>query len=257
MKIRRGSGEAATIPYLKTMAGRRTIRQGFIVLGALVVGYLISLLWLFPSHLLSKDIAVPRLIDVGMTAARQQLESHGMRFRIEDQRNDPTAPKGTVIWQDPPPSVVVPPNTQVSLILSDGPPDVPVPDVGSFPRLLAERVLQAAGFVVGSVDTVPSPTEPGAVVQTRPGAGVGRPVHSAIELVISSGPAEISVPSVVGLPISEARDRIELSGLIVGATAGRVVAGKPGGLVIDQRPSGATLLSRGGRVDLIVTRKGS
>ena len=37
----------------------------------------------------------------------------------------------------------------------------------------------------------------------------------------------------------------------------RVVAGKPGGLVIDQRPSGGTLLSRGGRVDLIVTRKGN
>ena len=256
MDVRRSSGQAVA-PFLQTIAGQRTIRQGLIVLGAFFIGYLISLFWLFPSPLLSRDLAVPRLIDIGMTEARRQLESHRLRFRIEDQRTDPTAPKGTVIWQDPPPGVVVPPNTQVTLVLSEGPPDVPVPDVGGFPRALAERVLQAAGFAIGSGDTVPSTAEPGSVVQTRPGPGVGRPARTTIELVISSGPAELSVPSVVGLPISEARDRIELAGLIVGATAGRVVAGKPGGLVIDQRPSGGTLLSRGGRVDLIVTRKGN
>ena len=256
MDVRRTSGQVRA-PFLQTIAGQRTIRQVILVLGALAAGYLISLFWLFPSALLSKDLAVPRLIDVGMTEARQQIETKGLRFRIEDQRTDPTAPRGTVIWQDPPPGVVVPPNTQLTLILSEGPPDIPVPDVASFPRALAERVLQAAGFAVGSVDTVPSSAEPGSVVQTRPGPGVGRPPRTAIELVISSGPAELSVPEVVGLPITEARDRIELSGLIVGATAGRVVAGKPGGLVIDQRPSGGTLLSRGGRVDLIVTRKGN
>jgi serine/threonine-protein kinase len=256
MEVRRGS-TPVQVPFLQTIAGRRTIRQVLFVLGAFAIGYLISLFWLFPSPLLSKDLAVPRLIDVGMTEGRRQLESKGLRFRIEDQRTDASAPKGTIIWQDPPPGVIVPPNTQLTLILSDGPPDVPVPDVTSFPRALAERVLQAAGFRVGSLDTVPSGSEPGSVVQTRPGSGVGRPARSPIELVISSGPAELSVPSVIGLPLSEARDRIEVSGLIVGATAGRVVAGKPGGLVLDQRPSGGTLLSRGGRVDLIVTRKGN
>ena len=256
MDAHRTSGTSHA-PFLQTIAGQRTIRQILIVVGAFVSGYLNSLLWLFPSPLLSKDLAVPRLIDVGMTEAKQQIESHGLRFRIEDQRTDPTAPKGSVIWQDPPPGVVVPPNSQVSLIVSEGPPDVPVPDLASLPRALAEKVLQAAGFAIGSIDTVPSSVEPGSVVQTRPGSGVGRPARTAIELVVSSGPAELSVPSVVGLPLSEARDRIALAGLVVGATAGRVVAGKPGGLVIDQRPSGGTLLSRGGRVDLIVTRKGN
>ena len=77
------------------------------------------------------------------------------------------------MWQDPPPGVVVAPNTQVSLTLSEGPPDVSVPDVAGFPRPLAEKVLKAAGFRVGRTDTLPAASELGIVVQTRPGPGAG------------------------------------------------------------------------------------
>ena len=116
-------------------------------------------------------------------------------------------------------------------------------------------IAVGSGFYIGA-GLGPGPRDGLMLGLVMRGISVRR-ARTAIELVVSSGPAELSVPSVVGLPLSEARDRIALAGLVVGATAGRVVAGKPGGLVIDQRPSGGTLLSRGGRVDLIVTRKGN
>ncbi len=222
-----------------------------------LIGYLITIFWFFPAPLFKSEHAVPRVLDLGVTEARQKLEAQGLRFRIEDQQSDPSAPKGAVVWQDPPPGVVVAPNTQVSLILSDGPPDVPVPDVAGFPRGLAERVLHAAGFVVGKADTLPAASDAGIVVQSRPGPGVGRPAGTAIDLVISSGPAELTVPALVGMQLPLARERLEQLGLVVGTTGGRVVAGRPEGLVLEQRPPAGTRSPRGGKVDLIVTRKGN
>jgi beta-lactam-binding protein with PASTA domain len=257
MRFTRPGGAGSSSGYFSTIAGRRLLRQMGVVTGAFLLGYLVTIFWLFPAPLFRSDHAVPRLLDMGVTGAREKLESQGFRLRIEDQQTDPTGPKGAVVWQDPPPGVVVEPNSQVSLTLSEGPPDVSVPDVAGFPRVLAEKVLRAAGFTLGKPDTLPASNEAGIVVGTRPGPGVGRPAGTAIDLVISSGPTEFSVPGVLGLPLAEARSRIESLGLTVGSISGRVVAGRPEGVVLEQRPPAGTRSPRGARVDLVVTRKGS
>jgi eukaryotic-like serine/threonine-protein kinase len=254
---RSASSKSALSAYFKTMAGRRLIRQIGVVAGAFLLGYLVTVFWLFPAPLFRSDHAVPRVLDLGVTAAREKLEAQGFRFHIEDQHTDPTASKGAVIWQDPPPGVVVEPNSQVSLTLSEGPPEVSIPDVGGFPRALAEKVLRAAGFTVGKPDTLPASYEAGVVVGTRPGPGLGRPAGSPVNLVISSGPTEFSVPGVLGLPLVDARSRIESQGLTVGSVAGRVVPGRPEGVVVQQRPPAGTRAAAGTRVDLVVTKKGS
>jgi serine/threonine-protein kinase len=255
MQFRRPSGATPQLPFLRTMAGRRFVKQAAIVIAAFAVGYLITVFWLFPAPFFSSQHAVPRVVDLGVTEARQKLEAQGMRFRIEDQETDPSVPKNAVVRQDPPPGVVVPPNTVVSLVLSDGPPDVAVPDVAGFPRPLAERVLKAAGFQLGRTDTLPSANDRGIVVQTRPGPGVGRPAGTAIELVVSSGKADLTVPSMVGLTLVEARARLAEIGLGVGVVSTRAVSGRPDGIVLEQRPAAGTRTGRGTKVDLIVAGK--
>ncbi len=249
--------ERPRLPYLQTMSGRRLLKQIGIVLGALVLGYLIALFWLFPAPLFSSDHAVPRVLDLGVTEARAKLEQAGFRFRLEDQIVDPRAPKNAVVWQDPPPGVVAPANATVALTLSDGPPDVPVPDVAGFPRELAEKVLSAAGFRVGKLDTVPSAGDPGTVVQSRPSPGVGRPAGTAVELVLSGGPAELIIPQVIGLTVTDARIKIEDQGLILGTIASRPMPGMVEGQIFEQRPSAGTRATRGTRVDVLVVRKAS
>lgn len=256
MQFRRPGSATTPAGLLSTIAGRRLVRQAAAVAGAFLVGYLVTVLWLFPAPLFKSEHAVPRVLDLGAAEARGKLESQGFRFRVEEQQTDPAVPRGSVVWQDPPPAAVLPPNSQVSVILSEGPPDVAVPDVAGFPRALAEKVLKAAGFATGRRDTLPAASESGIVVQTRPAAGVGRPAGSAVDLVISSGPAELTVPTVVGLGFAQARQRLEATGLAVGATVGRVVPGRAEGLVLDQRPTGGTRVSRGFHVDLVVTKKG-
>lgn len=257
MRFRRPTSGStpSRLPYFQTIGGRRLITQAGIVLGALLVGYGIALFWLFPAPLFSSDHAIPRVLDLGVTEARGKLEAAGFRFRIEDQVVDPSAAKNAVTWQDPPPGVVAPANTSVALTLSEGPPDVPVPDVAGFPQPLAEKVLKAAGFRVGKFDTLPSASEAGTVVQSRPGPGVGRPAGTAVELVLSGGPAELIIPQVIGLTTADARTRVEDLGLIVGTVAGRVMPGQTEGLIFEQRPAAGTRATRGTRVDMLVSRK--
>jgi serine/threonine-protein kinase len=256
MQFRRPSGSTPTeLPFLRTIAGRRLLKQSLIVIGSFVLGYLLTVFWLFPAPLFSKQHSVPRVIDMGVTEAREKLDAAGLRFRLEDQETDPSVARNAVIRQDPPPGVVVEPNTVVSLVLSDGPPDVAVPDLAGFPRALAERVIKAAGFQVGRVDTLPSASDRGLVVQTRPGPGIGRPAGTAIELVVSSGKADVTVPTVVGLNMNEARTKLAELGLLVGSVSSRPVSGQPAGTVLEQRPTAGTRSGRGTRVDLIVAGK--
>lgn len=255
MRVRRSRSTTSAHGYFSTIAGRRLLKQVAFVVAAFLVGYLINVFWLFPAPLFSKDHAVPRVLDLGATEAKQRLEAQGFRVRVEDQQTDVSTPKGGVVWQDPPPGVVVPPNTQVAIVVSEGPPDVPVPDVTDFPRLLAERVLAAAGFKIGRVDTLPASNEPGIVIQTRPASGPGRPAGTPITLVISSGPAEVTVPTVIGLPLAVARERLEVLGLQVGTVTGRSQPGRVEGMVLEQRPSGGSRVARSTKVDFIITRK--
>lgn len=259
MQFRRPTGVSGnstpSLPFFRTIAGRRSIKQAGIVVAAFVVGYLITVFWLFPAPFFSSKHSVPRVIDLGVTEARSKLETAGLRFRLEDQETDPVVPRNAVVRQDPPPGVVVEPNTVVSLTLSDGPPDVPVPDVAGFPRALAERVVKAAGFKLGRVDTLPSASDRGIVVQTRPGPGVGRPAGTSIELVVSSGKADVTVPSMIGLTLVDARARLGELGLLVGSVSTRVVPGRAEGTILEQKPAAGVRSGRGTRVDLIVAGK--
>jgi serine/threonine-protein kinase len=254
VKLSRPQSARPAPRYFATIAGQRLLRQSLVVGAAFVAGYLVSVFWLFPAPLRPKDRLVPRVLDLGAAEAKTRIEADGFRFSVQDRQPDPSVPQGAVIWQDPPAGVVAPPNTPVALILSEGPPDVVIPDVAGFPRPLAEKVLKAAGFKVGRDDTIPATSDPGTVVQTRPAPGVGRVAGTPIGLVISSGPAEFVVPALVGLSLAEARTLLQNTGLAVGAIRRRARAGTVEGVVLEQQPSAGARSPRGGRVDLIVSR---
>jgi serine/threonine-protein kinase len=156
-----------------------------------VAGYAISVLWITPGGVTGgDDHAIPRVLGQPLEQAKTALANAGFRSRIEGERPSPTTPRGGVLWQDPPPGMVMPPNAIVQLVQSAGPAPVTVPDVGGLALPYAEKVVVAAGIRVGRVDTVRGGgPEPGVVIATRPSPGNGRPRGSRIDLVVSGPPA--------------------------------------------------------------------
>jgi eukaryotic-like serine/threonine-protein kinase len=171
---------------------------------------------------------------------------------VDGEESDPVIPAGRIAWQDPPPETAMPRDAVVHLTTSGGPAAVTVPDVIYFEMEQARQVVEAAGLAVGGVDTIPSPTEAGIIVATRPAPGTSRPPGSAVALVVSTGPADIRVPDVVGTRQEEARARLEAAGLHVGTVTTRSGGRKPAGTVLDQRPSAGVMASHDGRVNLVI-----
>ena len=180
--------QSAHAPFLATVFGRRLVRDAAIVLGTFAVGYVLARAWLSPVPLITSDHSVPRVLELTGGEAQRRLTALGFRVKFDDERAHPTIPRGSIVWQDPPPGTVLPQNSIVSVSPSAGPQLAPVPDLVGLPVPFAVKVLAAAGLKPGSVDTVAADPEPNVVIATRPAAGAGREAGSTVDLVVSGQP---------------------------------------------------------------------
>jgi beta-lactam-binding protein with PASTA domain len=187
MRMRRHT-ESVFASFRSAPWGRFARDIGLVTL-TFVVGYLVSSYWITPGSLVADDHAIPRALDLSIADAKAAVAGAGFRSRIEGERPNPSVPRGAIVWQDPPPGTVVPPNAVVQLVSSAGPAPITVPDVIGFALATAEKVIEAAGTRVGRVDTVHGGgSEAGIVIATRPAPGNGRPKGAPVDLVVS-GPA--------------------------------------------------------------------
>jgi len=223
--------------------------------GAAVLGYLATVVWLFPEPILATDTPVPRVLDLAQAEAEARLAEVGLRGRVVETEPHPDAPAGTVTWQDPPPAVEAPAGAVIRLTISRGPLTRPVPDVVGLDKDLAEEILEAGGFEIGRVDSIAALSDLGTIVVTRPAAGVARAPGASVQLVVSQGPAVIPVPNVVGLTHREAWERLDDAGLHVGRVMARPTDAVEPGRVVEQRPAPGTRAPMEGRIDLIFSRK--
>ena len=185
---------------------------------------------------------------------RQEVVDGRSRVRLDAEEPDPGLPPGRVLWQDPPPGTRMPGGGTVRVVASAGPPQVPVPDLVGYDLELGTRILTSAGFRRGSTDSVGAPAEAGVIVATRPGAGSGRPTGSAVDLVVSRGPATIRIPQLTGLTLEEAREQLRSVGLRVGTIQPRIMGQEADVVIRSQNPGAGTLISRDGPVNLVVAR---
>ena len=166
----------------------RFLRDLAIIAAVAAIGFGVTSTWVNPAPILDSDHAVPRVVELNETEARKALAAAGFRPRIEGEWPNPEIPRGAVAWQDPPADMVLPANTVVDLVLSAGPAPVTIPDVVGLAEPFAEKIMEAAGIKVGSVDTVRGGDEAGVVLSTRPPPGHGRARGSRVDLVVSGGP---------------------------------------------------------------------
>lgn len=149
-------------------------------------GYLVAALYLFPAPLLANEREVPRVLGLAEAAARADIGRQGLEAAVAAREPHPTADPGEVIWQDPVAGVAVPRGTRVTLVLSDGPPRVAVPDVRGFDEDLARRLLAAAGLTVDAVDSVLLKDVPtGVAAGTLPAAGESLQVGGGVTLQLA------------------------------------------------------------------------
>lgn len=221
---------------------------------AVIAGYLIAALVLFPAPIFATSRSVPRVIGMETVAAREALAGLGFTLVELDRITHPSVENGGVVWQDPPPGMVVPEGTEVRVTVSAGPQRIPVPDVAGYDAAIARTLLEAAGLAVGSVVHTQAPTPADVAVNTRPPAGATLLPGTAVTLVVSVGAATIHVPDLVGLTVDSARIDLEAAGLQLGTNfAQRSNVGEPG-TIFYQDPAPGTLSAPGTTVNVRIVR---
>jgi PASTA domain-containing protein/putative Ig domain-containing protein len=124
------------------------------------------------------------------------------------------------------------------------PETIAVPGVVGLTQPAAAALLKSVGLTVGTVTTASSATTPaGNVSSANPAPGTPVISGTQVNLEVSSGPAQISVPDVVGFTQPAAAALLKSVGLNVGTVTTASSATTPAGGVDSSVPAAGTLVS--------------
>jgi serine/threonine-protein kinase len=222
--------------------------------GMVLAGYLTAYLILFPAPILPGHQEVPRVLGLTLAEAQAEIKNAQLQTAEGGAEPHPSATQGVVVWQDPPPGVIAPEGSKVTLVSSAGPPKIPVPDVANLDAPLAQSLVAAAGLTVTQVESVQAAAPTGLAMMTRPPAGTALAPGAGLTVVVSRGAPTIPIPDLLGMASADARTRLEMEGLQLGTVTRRRTADASPGTVVGQRPAAGTLASPGTVVDIVVAR---
>jgi beta-lactam-binding protein with PASTA domain/tRNA A-37 threonylcarbamoyl transferase component Bud32 len=139
-----------------------------------------------------------------------------------------------------------------SNFLGGGGEEVRVPNVVRLSEEQAVRELENAEFDVEVVER-PSKRDEGEVFRQDPQAGEMADEGSTVTIYVSTGPAPVEVPDVVGLSVEEARDVLRDEGLRIGDVTFQPNDEVDEGEVVDQFPRASEEVETGTPIDLVVS----
>jgi serine/threonine-protein kinase len=188
-----------------------------------------------------------------VATATTKLETDGLVVQITHQ--DSTSTPGTVLSTDPAGNSLVKKGDTVTLHVAQPAPvkKVPVPNglVGSTTSQ-AQSILQSDGLTGTVVDKASNSISKGIVISTTPNSGSNVAIGGSVTLYVSSGPANVNVPSLIGLSSVAAGAQLTQAGLQVGSI-NQVSSNQPAGTVIDQNPGAGTQVAPNTEVNLAVS----
>jgi serine/threonine-protein kinase len=133
-------------------------------------------------------VAVPDVVNLQVELAKSVMLEAGFTIQGIDSIAA-LSPPGTVLTSRPGFGVVRKPGDSVTLVVSRGPADIPVPALKGLSRDQAADRLTAAGLRVGYVRYAERPgVRDGTVLDQRPGSGVRMPGGGRVDLTLARTP---------------------------------------------------------------------
>jgi serine/threonine-protein kinase len=197
------------------------------------------------------QVTVPNV--VGRTADAAESTLKGMGFTVSQDFQANGADKNIVFDQDPKPDSKAAKGSTVTLKVSQGQAPVRVPRVTGLKQQDAEDTLTGAGFKVGAIDQQNSDSVPSGIVMTQdPKAGDQAPQGATVNLVVSSGKEQVSIPDEAGKDADAAANDLGRVGLQT-TTTQEASGSVPSGKVIRTDPPKGTQVDKGSMVTLVVS----
>jgi len=187
----------------------------------------------------SPTVPMPSVVGKQQTDADAILRGAGFKVAYVEQDSD--QPPGLVLATSPAGGVAVPKTFRLASVTVARAPLKTVPDVSNLDTVAASSAIGAAGLQVSpTTQSAPSDTvAAGNVAGTDPAANTQVPPNTSVTLIISSGPAQVTIPNVVGSQRADAESAITGVGCSVRVSF-QASAPNQQGYVVAQSPTGGT-----------------
>ncbi|WP_250291974.1 Stk1 family PASTA domain-containing Ser/Thr kinase, partial [Frankia sp. CiP1_Cm_nod1] len=198
---------------------------------------------------------IPPLVGLDQSVAVQALTDAGFAVAYDEAATSDTIPAGKVMTQEPASAVRAARGSPVRIRLSLGRAKVRVPDVATLSvaeaqaRLTRQQLNLSATPRTEANDTIPA----GNVIRTEPAVNTELAAGAQVTLIVSSGPAMVTVPNVINMPIATAQSQLGALGLKVtrlDINDGTVQSGN----VIRTSPDPGQPVARGSVVTVLVSK---
>lgn len=197
-------------------------------------------------------VTVPDVVDAPQPRARADLADVGLRTDV-DEAFSLTAPRGTVIRQDPEGGDRVREGTSVRIVVSRGANRVEMPDAVGQPIDEVAAPFEDADVPLQVERVVSERVPDGIVISQSPGPGVVVTGLDPVSFVVSDGPADRPVPDVLGRTLDGAAFELGQAGLTLGEVQIVDDATVPAGAVVSADPAPGTEVAIETAVDMVVS----
>jgi eukaryotic-like serine/threonine-protein kinase len=201
----------------------------------------------------SKSVTVPTVTGDTEQAAGAVLRAAGLD-PLPSLAPSTTVASGRVISQTPGAGSVVDSGAHVAIVVSRGPASEGLVNVEGLSASQATAKLRAAGFLPTTTPQASSTVASGHVISTNPPAGTEVQVGSHVTVFVSSGPASVDVPDVVGQSQTAAESTLTNAKLAVGTITQQVSSTQTAGTVLSQSPATGVSAREGDKVNLTVAQ---
>jgi eukaryotic-like serine/threonine-protein kinase len=192
--------------------------------------------------------SVPNLTGMQEQQARTEADASG--FDVKVVRRSGAGTPGTVLDQGPEAGVELQAGAQMLIVVSSNA-QASVPNVTGMKVDAAKQALTAQKLTP-QVQQVDSNQPAGLVLSQDPVAGTKVASGTQVRLAVSKGPEMVTVPSLRGLSLENATQKLSDAGLT--ARIIRVSSSEPEGTVIAQDPPGGQKVKKGTAVRINVSQ---
>jgi len=220
--------------------------------GGFLLAYLFIAFVVLPDDIALGDITIPGVVGLTQADAQRRLTGLGLKVSLGESRFSADAPKSTVLAQNPPAGSVVAPGTTISLDVSAGQQRATIPALVGLASEDAERELKKAGLQLGQLQEQPSDSARGLVLGSNPSDGQVVPLGTRVDLIVSAGPAQLTMPDVVGQDYESAAALLAQLGLVTAPPDHDPDSTLPRGAVVSQSPAAGASVAAGTTITLRV-----
>ncbi|MQN01217.1 MAG: Stk1 family PASTA domain-containing Ser/Thr kinase [Lachnospiraceae bacterium] len=199
-------------------------------------------------------VVVPDLKGYSIAQAKTALKAKGLKFAKAGEESSDTVDKDDIIRTDPKSGKKVEPGTTVSVYVSTGKGNIDVPSVVGKDQGEATSILKDAGFDVETKTVYSDSVASGKVIsQTPDSSDKDAKEGDTVTITVSRGVETVQVPYVKEKAQSDAQNAITSAGLAVGNVTQQPDSTIAKGKVISSDPAGGSKVSKGTRVNLVVS----